>query len=671
MSLVYSNNFEAETVGALPANWINTASAAWTISSTTPLKGTKSLAFSTSADGQVAIYNGQSTLTNQDVTYVTRNVNSTDCTGPIVRDDGTGNNHYLTLINASALVIYKRTAGAYAQIATANHGLTISNATVRVRFQATGTTLQSRLWIDGQAEPVTWMVVTTDTAYTVGSQGIRSENGSTSLTQAIVDEFAVDNMVTVSAATSYTLTGPASGTTNSISSVFTVTPNGTYTGVVTPATTGTGTFTPTSVSWSATAGAQTFTYTPTTSVTATISATSSPALTNPSSVTYVSSLPGAALIIANDTNVVYSPYTWYANGTDMQTVNAGAYFRCSATLSATANLTLNINTSTYGSLGDAIRPVLAYSIDGAQIITLIITAANLTGTSPNQSVTLVTGLTLGTHTIQVWLKNLSSTTDNWTPVEQLRVQSMQVSTGTLSSVPGQAVLTKKALFYGDSLTEGEGVDGLSSSNFQAFNNARANWPSIVANQLSAEYGQVGFAGTGWTTVGASSAPGLSTNWNFYYSGVSRLSAGAFINGAPDYVFINMGTNGNSAGAAGVVQAFLASLRTASGASSQIFLMIPFGQYALAGLVSEFNNYQTATPDANCFLINLGAAAAVGISTGQNTIGNIYSFDNIHPNALKYALLAAQVTAAVIATTQPTVAQIASAVWSRSQRTVTG
>ena len=90
------------------------------------------------------------------------------------------------------------------------------------------------------------------------------------------------------AATTYTLTGPTSGTVNVASANFTVTPNGLYTGTITPTSTGAGTFSPTSLTWSNTSTAQTFTYTPTSATGSpyTISTTNSTSLINPSSISY-------------------------------------------------------------------------------------------------------------------------------------------------------------------------------------------------------------------------------------------------------------------------------------------------------------------------------------------------------------------------------------------------
>lgn len=94
--------------------------------------------------------------------------------------------------------------------------------------------------------------------------------------------------IATGAATSYTLAGPPGSLVSVASTNFTVTPNGIYTGTITPASTGAGTFSPTSLAYSSSAAPKTFTYTPssTTGSPHTISTTSSPALTNPTSISY-------------------------------------------------------------------------------------------------------------------------------------------------------------------------------------------------------------------------------------------------------------------------------------------------------------------------------------------------------------------------------------------------
>lgn len=89
-------------------------------------------------------------------------------------------------------------------------------------------------------------------------------------------------------ATTYTFTGPSSGTVNVASTDFTVTPDGDADGIeVTPATDGSGSFTPSSVTFTG-SGAETFTYTPTDTAGSphTLSVTNDGALTDPDDIDY-------------------------------------------------------------------------------------------------------------------------------------------------------------------------------------------------------------------------------------------------------------------------------------------------------------------------------------------------------------------------------------------------
>lgn len=121
---------------------------------------------------------------------------------------------------------------------------------------------------------------------------------------------ALQAILEPASASAFTLTGPSSGTVGVASTNFTVTPTGgNYTGTITPsAGAGGGTFTPTSLTWSSASDAKTFTYTPASTGAKTISATASPSLTAPSSLTYTANAANAV------TGVSVSPSTVTANG---------------------------------------------------------------------------------------------------------------------------------------------------------------------------------------------------------------------------------------------------------------------------------------------------------------------------------------------------------------------
>lgn len=97
----------------------------------------------------------------------------------------------------------------------------------------------------------------------------------------------------VVAATGFTFTGPTSGLVSTASSNFTVTPNGNFTGTVTPTVTGGGTLIPTTLTWSNSSIAKTFTYTPVSTGSKTVGILNDGGLTNPASITYTSTATAA------------------------------------------------------------------------------------------------------------------------------------------------------------------------------------------------------------------------------------------------------------------------------------------------------------------------------------------------------------------------------------------
>lgn len=88
-------------------------------------------------------------------------------------------------------------------------------------------------------------------------------------------------------ATAYTLTGPVIGLVGVASDPFTVTPDGVFSGTVTPSDGGAaGSFVPASLTWAGTSGAKTFFYTPAAAALVTVATSSAGALADPAPVTY-------------------------------------------------------------------------------------------------------------------------------------------------------------------------------------------------------------------------------------------------------------------------------------------------------------------------------------------------------------------------------------------------
>jgi hypothetical protein len=88
-------------------------------------------------------------------------------------------------------------------------------------------------------------------------------------------------------ATAYTLAGPAIGLVGVASDPFTVTPDGVFSGTITPSDGGAGgSFVPASLTWAGTAGAKTFFYTPVAAGLVTVATSAAGALADPDPLTY-------------------------------------------------------------------------------------------------------------------------------------------------------------------------------------------------------------------------------------------------------------------------------------------------------------------------------------------------------------------------------------------------
>lgn len=175
-------------------------------------------------------------------------------------------------------------------------GVASTNFTVVPNGLYTGTVTPSAGGGGGTFSPttLTWtgdQAVKTFT-YTPATVGVKTISITNS--EGLTNPANVTYTVTAAAATGFTFTGPAAGLVGVASTNFSVTPNGLFTGTVTPGSGGGGgSFTPTSLTWSGTNETKTFTYTPTTAGVKSISITNSASLTNPSPVTYTAS-SGAA-----------------------------------------------------------------------------------------------------------------------------------------------------------------------------------------------------------------------------------------------------------------------------------------------------------------------------------------------------------------------------------------
>ena len=346
----------------------------------------------------------------------------------------------------------------------------------------------------------------------------------------------------------------------------------------------------------------------------------------------------------------FSPYNWNRLGSAEIVANEpGAYF--SMTFSGSSQAVLNIDTlgiPTANGSATVTTMVVQWSIDS-------VLSSRHTLLLSDTSLPLATGLTSGTHTLQFWFTSSNDYANfdyknRWTrsvsitggysvPAQSLRIASMTLSSGATVSAP--TLRPKRALFFGDSITEG----AYTMNSSPTTSDARQTYAAACAQQLNAEYGSVGNAGQGWAkSLSGSGVPVFPTVYSQFYDSTPRfpLPAGT---PDPDYVFLNMGTNDDlnprvaDATITSGAQTWLQNIRS-SLSTSQIFLVVPFdGAYATA-LTTAYNNYIAAHPtETKMALLNLGSTAQTIITAPGN------SSDGIHPYASASRALGFQLAAA--------------------------
>lgn len=140
------------------------------------------------------------TQTTADIGFlvrVTQNNNVFDGIGPTWRSDATGANCYFLALYAGSggLVFAKLVSGGFTSLATGTFTLAL-NTFYWVRVLMLGNHLQARIWQDGNSEPLTWLIDTTDSTYsTAGRYGMSFNQFSGGTDTVQFDHITVTNGV--------------------------------------------------------------------------------------------------------------------------------------------------------------------------------------------------------------------------------------------------------------------------------------------------------------------------------------------------------------------------------------------------------------------------------------------------------------------------------------------
>jgi len=204
------------------------------------------------------------------------------------------------------------------------------------------------------------------------------------------------------------------------------------------------------------------------------------------------------IIACDDAGIALAPYVWKRTGSGdaarAEATMPGAYlkleFRDSSSLGLQVDGTANNNCPA------PCMPVVDYSVDDGAF-----KSTQLTRTGEVYVLPLAQALEPGKpHRAEVYFRSGCLNADRWSvPIRHLRIAGIQLDKGgTLAPVQLRA---KKAIGFGDSITEGVNVEGAVPyySNL-LMNNARSTWFPIVCAALNCEYGQLGTGGQGMITT---------------------------------------------------------------------------------------------------------------------------------------------------------------------------
>lgn len=330
-----------------------------------------------------------------------------------------------------------------------------------------------------------------------------------------------------------------------------------------------------------------------------------------------------------------SPYAWKPLGVGAEArVDAtmpGAYFKTIVT--GTTSVELLIDGTANAQCPPPSMPSIEYSVDCGPF-----TVHQLTETGRVYSFPVASGLDASApHKLEVYFRAADLGCKRWTTsTAHLRIAGLSLDAGgTLSEYPKRA---KRAIGFGDSITEGVGVDGLFTSwQSLAVNNARGSWFPIVCAALDCEYGQFGSGGQGM--VKELEMPGLGKTWDHFDAETSRLTDGLLLP-EPDYVFCNMGTN--DFGGIDITNAYidwLDAVRKASPHAHVFCVVPPSGVHR-----DEIRAAVTARSLAGDSAVHLIDIPALNSTITAHTGATQLTYDGVHPSIQGEGLFGACVAA---------------------------
>lgn len=347
------------------------------------------------------------------------------------------------------------------------------------------------------------------------------------------------------------------------------------------------------------------------------------------------------MIPCDDPNMGLAPYVWKMTGSGLdakaEAALPGAYFK--TIVNGTASVGLVIDGTGNAGCPAGSMPIIDVSIDEGPFA-----KTQLTEQGKVYTFHLATGLdATKPHRVSVYMHATGLVPNRWKGSEtHLRIVGLEVDKGgTLSAHPKRP---KLAMGFGDSITEGVGVD----ARFPGWdditpNNARGSWFPFVAQALDCEYGQLGSSGQG--LLKPMEMPPLTETWDKYDPDTSRLTNGKLIP-EPDYVFCNMGTNDyylkdNEYATMDITEAYTTWIKSVRAAcpKTHIFCVVPASGVHRETINKVVNSFRKK--DKRVYMIDIASLNDVLTIKGVPT--NM-AYDGVHPSLHGEGMFGASIAA---------------------------